>query len=118
MASYEKQRNAASMQLYRQNTELARFNPVTEEELAIRAPLLGNQDETNRFYLAQDGIIPPEEFFYEDNLRRLKTQAGMIGSAHRPLHGPSIPSMPQLAEIERAQEIRLKESMAEYRPSR
>jgi flavin-dependent dehydrogenase len=100
MASYEKQRNAASVQLYRQNAELARFNPITEEELAIRAALRGNQDETNRFYLAQDGIIPPEEFFNEDNLRRLKARAGIMGPADRQVYGQSVSSMPQLAEME------------------
>jgi len=76
MASYEQQRNAAAMQLYRQNAELARFNPVSEDVLAIRAALRGNQEETNRFYLAQDGIIPPEEFFNPSNLQRLNARAG------------------------------------------
>jgi hypothetical protein len=59
MASYENQRNAAAMELYRQNAELARFNPVPEEELAIRAAVRGDQEETNRYYLALQGIDPP-----------------------------------------------------------
>ena len=37
----------------------------------LRAALRGNQEETRRFYLAQDGIIPLQEFFNPDNLERL-----------------------------------------------
>ena len=73
LAGYEQQRNMESMQLYRQNAQLAQFGPVPEEELAIRAAIRGNQEETNRFYLARYGMIPPGEFFNPDNLQRLKS---------------------------------------------
>ena len=41
----------------------------------MRAGLWGNQEETNRYYLALQGIIPPEEFFNPENLQRLKARA-------------------------------------------
>jgi flavin-dependent dehydrogenase len=76
LAGYERQRNAAGMQLYHQNAYQAQFKPVPEELLAIRATIRGNQEETNRFFLAQEGMIPAEEFFNPDNLQRLKGRAG------------------------------------------
>jgi flavin-dependent dehydrogenase len=76
LAGYERQRNMEAMQLYRQNTRLAQFGPVPGEELAIRAAIRGNQEETNKFYLARQGMIPPREFFNPDNLQRLKTRVG------------------------------------------
>jgi flavin-dependent dehydrogenase len=75
LAGYEQQRNVAAAQLYRQNARLAEFNPVSEDELAIRAALRGDQEETNRFYMAVQGMIPREEFFNENNLQRLKARA-------------------------------------------
>jgi hypothetical protein len=30
-----------------------------------------DQEETNRFYLARQGMIPPDEFFNPENLQRL-----------------------------------------------
>ena len=73
LAGYEQQRNMESMQLYRQNAQFAQFGPVPEEELAIRAAIRGNQEETNKLYLARYGMIPPGEFFNPDNLQRLKS---------------------------------------------
>ena len=85
LAGYEQQRNAAGMQLYHQNAYQAQFKPVPEELLAIRAAIRGNQKETNRFFLAQEGLIPPEEFFNPDNLQRLKEQAEL---SSRPAYWP------------------------------
>jgi 2-polyprenyl-6-methoxyphenol hydroxylase-like FAD-dependent oxidoreductase len=75
MAGYEQQRNAASMELYHQNAYQAQFKPAPEDLLAFRAAVRGNQEETNRFFLAQEGMIMPEEFFNPDNLQRLKARA-------------------------------------------
>jgi flavin-dependent dehydrogenase len=90
LAGYEKQRNSAAMQLYHQNAYQAQFKPVPEELLAIRAAIRGNQEETNRFFLAQEGLIPPEGFFNPDNLERLKEQAELrSGPAYCPHSEPS-----------------------------
>jgi flavin-dependent dehydrogenase len=76
LAGYEQHRNAAALRLYRQNAQLAQFCPVPEEELAIRTAIRGDQEETNKFYQARQGMIPPQEFFNPDNLQRLKSRAG------------------------------------------
>jgi flavin-dependent dehydrogenase len=76
MARYERQRNEASMQLYRQNAEQARFRPTPEKELAIRAAIRGDQEATNTYYLALQGMIPPEEFFNPANLQQLTEGIG------------------------------------------
>lgn len=74
LAGYEQQRNAASMQLYRENLNLAQFKPVPEDILAIRAAVRGDQEATNSFYMARQGMIPPEEFFNAETLQRLKAR--------------------------------------------
>jgi flavin-dependent dehydrogenase len=71
LGGYEEHRNAASMQLYRENAYQAQFKPVPEDLLAIRAAIREDQEETNRFYLARQGMIPSEEFFNPENLQRL-----------------------------------------------
>jgi flavin-dependent dehydrogenase len=76
LADYEQQRNAAAMQLYHQNAQLARFGPVPDDEFALRAVLQGNEEMTNKFYMARQGMIPMEEFFNPDNLRRLRAGVG------------------------------------------
>jgi hypothetical protein len=37
----------------------------------LRAAVRGNQEQTDKFYLARQRMIPPEEFFNPENLRRL-----------------------------------------------
>jgi flavin-dependent dehydrogenase len=74
LAQYEERRNAEAIQLYRQNAQLAQFDPVPEDELAMRADLRGNQEETNRYYLELQGMIPREEFFNPENLQRLSAR--------------------------------------------
>jgi 2-polyprenyl-6-methoxyphenol hydroxylase-like FAD-dependent oxidoreductase len=75
LADYEKKRNSAAMELHQENLDRAQFKPVPQDLLATRAAIRGNQEETNRFYMAQQGMIPPEQFFNPDNLRRLKARA-------------------------------------------
>ena len=76
LAGYEERRNTEAIQLYRQNAQLAQFNPVSEDELAIRAALRGNQEETDKYYLAMQGTIPCEKFFNPDHLEQLRTRGG------------------------------------------
>jgi flavin-dependent dehydrogenase len=108
LAGYERQRNSAAMQLYHQNARMAQFGPVPEDELAIRAALRGNQEETNRFFLARQGMIPPEEFFNADNLQRLKARVGAaamrIGLARGP-EGITPKTSPFQAETGRASDL-------------
>jgi flavin-dependent dehydrogenase len=71
LAKYERRRNEATLPDYRENLALAQFRPLPTEHYALRAALRGNQDDTNRFYLAREGLVEPHTFFDEDNLRRI-----------------------------------------------
>jgi 2-polyprenyl-6-methoxyphenol hydroxylase-like FAD-dependent oxidoreductase len=81
LAGYEQQRNSASMQIYRENLYLAQFKPVPAEMLAIRAAVRGDQEETNRFYLARQGMIQQEEFFNPENLQRIGSKSNAAAEA-------------------------------------
>ena len=56
---------------YRENIERARFALVRAEFLQLRAALRGNQEDTNRFIMAREGVIPHEKFFNRENLQRI-----------------------------------------------
>jgi len=88
LADYERRRNLAAMELHQENLDRAQFKPVPEDLLAIRAAIRGNQEETNRFYLAQQEMIPPEDFFNPDNLRRLGVRVGSEAARMEPLPWP------------------------------
>jgi len=61
---------------YRENVARARFGPIPAELLQLRMALRGNQDDTNSFIMAREGMIPPEEFFNPENIQRILTAAG------------------------------------------
>jgi len=71
LADYEQQRNAATMADYRLNLHHAQFKPPTPEEQNLIAALQGSQEATNQFFMARQGMIPPETFFNPENLQRL-----------------------------------------------
>ena len=75
LAGYERRRNEATLPDYRQNLERARFTPLPPEMVALRRALLGNEAETQRFYLAAEGMIEPASFFEPANLRRIVASA-------------------------------------------
>jgi flavin-dependent dehydrogenase len=71
LAGYERRRNEATLPDYRQNLHAARFEPPPAEVTQLRAALRGNQEATNRFIMANEGMIPREAFFNPENLQRL-----------------------------------------------
>jgi flavin-dependent dehydrogenase len=71
MTDYEQRRNAATLPDYWQNVQMARLEPLPAEQLRLRAAVRGDQVQTNRFFLATEGLIPPESFFNPENLSRL-----------------------------------------------
>ncbi len=75
LADYERQRDEATLPEYRQNLHLAQFQPLPTELAQLRRALRGDQDATNRFYLASEGLIPREAFFNPENLRRIMAPA-------------------------------------------
>ena len=75
LAEYERLRNEATLPDYQENLERARFNPLPDQFYRLRAALRGNQRETNRFFMAREGMIPIESFFNPDHLQQLMSAA-------------------------------------------
>ena len=74
LMTYELRRNEATIAEYRENIAQARFAPVPAELLQLRLALRGNQEDTKRFIMAREGMIPPEEFFNPENLQRIHSK--------------------------------------------
>jgi flavin-dependent dehydrogenase len=76
LAQYALRRNEASMAEYHENIVQARFDPIPADLLQLRIALQANPEETNRFIMAREGMIPREEFFNPENLERILGGAG------------------------------------------
>jgi flavin-dependent dehydrogenase len=76
MADYERRRNEATLADFRMNIDLARFTPPAADQRRLQAALRGNQQATNEFFLAREGMIPPERFFNPENPERILAGAG------------------------------------------
>ncbi|HUE75194.1 MAG TPA: NAD(P)/FAD-dependent oxidoreductase [Chloroflexota bacterium] len=74
-ADYERLRNETVIPLYQLNLQLARLEQSTPEQVALRAALRGNDEDTSRFLGVTSGTVPLPEFFAPDNLRRIMTAA-------------------------------------------
>ena len=61
------------------NLDLARFTPPPADQQQLQAALRGNQEATNQFFMAREGMIPPESFFNPENLQRILARAGASG---------------------------------------
>ena len=75
MADYERRRNESTMADYRMNLDLAQFKPASAELRQLCEAVQGNQEATNQFLMAREGMIAPEAFFNPDNLRRIGARA-------------------------------------------
>ncbi len=78
LAGYERDRNSAGLSDYRENIAMAQFQPIPRDVLAIRAAVRGDQEDTNRFFLARQGMIPPAEFFNPQNIEQLKRRISTV----------------------------------------
>ena len=78
LMTYERRRNEATLGDYRENISGARFDPIPTDLLQLRMALRGNQEETKRFIMAREGMIPPEEFFNPENQQRILSNAGLV----------------------------------------
>jgi flavin-dependent dehydrogenase len=76
LEEYERRRNEATIADYRLNLDLARFTPPSAEQQRLQAGLHGSQEDTNQFFMAREGMIPPELFFNPKNLQRIMARAG------------------------------------------
>jgi flavin-dependent dehydrogenase len=91
LADYERRRNEATIPDFQQNLHAARFDPLPAELSQLRAAVRGDQEATNRFLMAIEGIIPPETFFNPANLQRLLAPVerdGMLSSRGRSYSAP------------------------------
>lgn len=74
--AYERRRNDATMEEYRESMSWARFSPMPAEILQLRQGVRGNQHDTNRFIMALQGMTPREEFFNPENLESIHSKSG------------------------------------------
>ena len=76
LKDYERRRNDATMSDFRANLDLARFKPPPADQQRLQAALEGDQEATNQFFMAREGMIPPESFFNPENLQCVMGRAG------------------------------------------
>jgi flavin-dependent dehydrogenase len=74
LSAYEEQRNAATLKDFRENLHMAQFRPPPHEVLATRAAVRGSEEDTRRLFMAQEGMIPVEEFFNPENIGHLQSR--------------------------------------------
>jgi flavin-dependent dehydrogenase len=75
LANYEVRRNQLAMPDYQQNLKSASFEPLPSELVQLLAALQNNPEDSKRFFLAREGMIPPGEFFNPENLQRIIAKA-------------------------------------------
>jgi len=78
LAGYEHQRDAATLPDYHQNLASARFEPLPEEHRRLRAALRDDQQATNHFFLATQGMVAPQTFFNDENVGRIIAGAARV----------------------------------------
>jgi flavin-dependent dehydrogenase len=71
LAGYERQRDAATLPDYHQNLSRARFEPLPEQQRRLRMALRDDQQATNQFFLATQGMVAPQTFFNDENIGRI-----------------------------------------------
>jgi flavin-dependent dehydrogenase len=75
LATYERERNEATLPDYRQNLAAASLLAPPPEVLHLRAGLRDDPLATRDFFLARAGMIPPEQFFNQQKVERLMDRA-------------------------------------------
>jgi flavin-dependent dehydrogenase len=74
LVDYERRRDAASLEIYEENLQLAQLKPPPEV-YQLRSALRGSPEDTSRFWMAREEMIPPEEFFNPENIQRIMAKA-------------------------------------------
>jgi 2-polyprenyl-6-methoxyphenol hydroxylase-like FAD-dependent oxidoreductase len=75
LAEYEQTRNACVKPMYEFTYKLAKLEAPTPDEQRLFGALRTNQHEAERFLSTIAGSVPLPEFFAEDNLRRIISEA-------------------------------------------
>ena len=77
LADYQRRRDEATLPGYRENLVAAQLKPAPEQR-GLVAALRGDPAAANHFFMAREGMVPPETFFNRENLQRV--MAGASGS--------------------------------------
>jgi flavin-dependent dehydrogenase len=77
LEDYARRRDEATMPGYQENLQAARLQPLEPPRAALLGALAWQGPDTDRFFLAREGMVPPESFFNEANLQRV--MAGRAG---------------------------------------
>ena len=80
LAGFEAQRNAMAFPSYEATIMAATFGPLPMEQLALRAALRGNAEDTSKFLGIMVGATNPMEFFAPENMGRIMSM-GMAAAA-------------------------------------
>jgi hypothetical protein len=75
LAAFEQQRNAAAMPLHQMTLQFASMEPPPPEMQQLIVALLGNQEQTNRFFGVLAGTVPMSEFFAPENIGQIMAAA-------------------------------------------
>jgi flavin-dependent dehydrogenase len=71
LAAYQRQRDEAALPEYEATCDTAAFKPVDSDNVRLRAALVGNQAEIDRFYRAAFDVTPSAEYFTPENIARI-----------------------------------------------
>jgi hypothetical protein len=70
LAAYQAARDEATMPMFELTTQLASFEPPTEEETQLFAAIAGDERASDDFARTLAGTLPVTAFFDPDNLAR------------------------------------------------
>jgi 2-polyprenyl-6-methoxyphenol hydroxylase-like FAD-dependent oxidoreductase len=76
-AGYERKRNKAALPMFELTTDLASYQPPEPRKVAVLRALVGNQEQTDRFFGVLTGTVPIPEFFGPVNLLRILGPVGL-----------------------------------------
>ena len=63
--------------IYELNCRLATLEPLSAQQLGLRAALRGNREATEQFFGVNAGTVPYHQFFAPDNIARIMSQAAV-----------------------------------------
>ena len=75
LAGYELRRNEATMPMYEMTCQFAALQPPPPEQQQLMAALLGNQEQTDRFFGTVAGTVPIPAFFAPENVGQIMGMA-------------------------------------------
>ena len=85
LAGYEQRRNELAAWGFGSTLDFARLQPPPAEMQQLFGALLGNQEDTDRFFGTFAGTVTPAEFFAPANLARIIGESAEFGEApHAP----------------------------------